>query len=162
MVAHLGFIQDDTPYVIPFTYHYDDAMPDSIYLHGSIRSRALKHLSTGASVCITVTLTDGLGLFSKGDESLCKLSQRYTLRKRQGSDRRRRESLTCSTRWFRDIFLDVLVGRRLQCRRHHPDLGYHRARRGQAIKEWNAKARRGMPTGPDDDRPHALGSAGGN
>ena len=60
MVAHLGFIQDDTPYVIPFTYHYDDAMPDSIYLHGSIRSRALKHLSTGASVCITVTLTDGL------------------------------------------------------------------------------------------------------
>ena len=23
MVAYLGFIQDDTPYVIPFTYHYD-------------------------------------------------------------------------------------------------------------------------------------------
>ena len=29
-----------------------------------------------------------------------------------------------------------------------------------AIEEWNAKARRGAPTGPDDDKPHALGSAG--
>ena len=28
------------------------------------------------------------------------------------------------------------------------------------IEEWNAKARRGAPTGPDDDKPDALGSAG--
>ena len=60
IVAHLGFIQDDVPFVIPFTYHYDPNSPDSIYLHGSIRSRALKHLATGAPVCVTVTLTDGL------------------------------------------------------------------------------------------------------
>ena len=28
------------------------------------------------------------------------------------------------------------------------------------IAEWSAKARRGNPTGPDDDKPDALGSAG--
>ena len=28
------------------------------------------------------------------------------------------------------------------------------------IEEWNAKARRGAPTGPDDDDPNAPGSAG--
>jgi hypothetical protein len=28
------------------------------------------------------------------------------------------------------------------------------------IEEWNAKARRGAPTGPDDDSDDAAGSAG--
>ena len=60
LVAHLGFIEDDTPFVIPLIYHYDPVAPGYIYLHGSIRSRALKHLATGVPVCITVTLTDGL------------------------------------------------------------------------------------------------------
>ena len=28
------------------------------------------------------------------------------------------------------------------------------------IEDWSGKARRGGPTGPDDDDPNALGSAG--
>ena len=60
MVAHLGFIQDGAPFVIPFSYHYDAETPDLIHLHGSVRSRALKHMASGAPVCITDTLTDGL------------------------------------------------------------------------------------------------------
>ena len=60
MVAHVGFIQDEQPFVIPMSYHYDPQQPEYLYLHGSVRSRALKHLSGGAPVCVTVTLTDGL------------------------------------------------------------------------------------------------------
>ena len=60
MVAHVGFVQDDMPYVIPLSYHYDQGTPEALYLHGSVRSRAMKLLATGAPVCVTVTLTDGL------------------------------------------------------------------------------------------------------
>ena len=60
MVAHVGFIQDDMPHVIPLSYHYDQETPEVLYLHGSVRSRAMKLLATGAPVCVTVTLTDGL------------------------------------------------------------------------------------------------------
>ena len=40
-----------------------------------------------------------------------------------------------------------------------PDLGVTALVR-VSVEEWNAKARRGGPTGPDDDDPDALGSAG--
>ena len=60
VVAHVGFIEDGLPYVIPLSYHYDAQKPDRIYLHGSIRSRALIHMAGGAPVCVTVTLVDAL------------------------------------------------------------------------------------------------------
>ncbi len=64
MVAHLGFVEDGQPYVIPLSYHYDAARPDCLYLHGSIRSRALELIADGDPVCVTVTLVDGL-VFSR-------------------------------------------------------------------------------------------------
>ena len=60
MVAHVGFIEEGLPYVIPLTYHYDGQSPDRLYLHGSIRSRTMEVLASGAPVCVTVTLADGL------------------------------------------------------------------------------------------------------
>ncbi len=65
-VAHLGFAVRETPdsepqpYVIPLTYHFDAAEPKLLYLHSGAKSRALDHLATGAPVCVTVTLLDGL------------------------------------------------------------------------------------------------------
>src|SRR5260370_7270723 len=59
-VAHVGFVQDGQPYVIPFTYHYDPAQPQRLYLHGSTASRTLSHLAAGAPVCVSVTLVEGL------------------------------------------------------------------------------------------------------
>ena len=53
LVAHVGFIEDGLPYVIPLSFHYDSQAPDRLYLHGSIRSRALEVLATGASVWCT-------------------------------------------------------------------------------------------------------------
>ena len=64
VVAHVGLVQDSQPLVIPLSYYYDPSNPDRLYLHGSVRSRALNHLANGAPVCVTVTLVDGL-VFSR-------------------------------------------------------------------------------------------------
>ena len=59
-VAHVGFVQDGQPFVIPMTYQFDAGRPGHVYLHGAHHSRLLQHLATGAPVCVTVTLVDGL------------------------------------------------------------------------------------------------------
>ncbi len=60
-LCHIGFVVDGQPFVIPTSYGRKDA---SLYVHGSAASRMLRHLQTGAaaSVCVTVTLLDGLVL----------------------------------------------------------------------------------------------------
>ncbi len=59
IVCHVGFSSADQPFVIPTLYA---RVGDAIYFHGSAASRMLRGASTGISVCITVTLTDGLVL----------------------------------------------------------------------------------------------------
>jgi uncharacterized protein len=59
MVCHVGFTVDGQPYVIPTLY---GRVGDAIYFHGSAASRMLRGLSGGISVCVTVTLTDGIVL----------------------------------------------------------------------------------------------------
>jgi len=58
-VCHVGFSVEGQPYVIPTLYA---RVGDAIYFHGSAASRMLRNLSTGISVCLTVTLTDGFVL----------------------------------------------------------------------------------------------------
>jgi uncharacterized protein len=58
-VCHVGFAVDGQPYVIPTLYA---RIGDAIYFHGSAASRMLRNVSSGISVCITVTLTDGFVL----------------------------------------------------------------------------------------------------
>ena len=52
-------MQNDQPYAIP-TLHA--RVGDSVYVHGSSASRALKTLKGGVPACITVTLVDGIVL----------------------------------------------------------------------------------------------------
>jgi nitroimidazol reductase NimA-like FMN-containing flavoprotein (pyridoxamine 5'-phosphate oxidase superfamily) len=59
LICHLGFEIDGQPFVIPTLYA---RVGDTLYLHGSAASRALRHLDSGAPVCVTVTLFDGLVL----------------------------------------------------------------------------------------------------
>jgi nitroimidazol reductase NimA-like FMN-containing flavoprotein (pyridoxamine 5'-phosphate oxidase superfamily) len=59
LVCHLGFVHKDQPYVIPTLHARVD---DTVYVHGSSASRMLRTLAAGASVCLTVTLVDGLVL----------------------------------------------------------------------------------------------------
>ena len=157
IVAHLGFIQDDVPFVIPFTYHYDPDSPDSIYLHGSIRSRALKHLATGAPVCVTVTLTDGLVYSRKAmNHSVNYRSVTLFGHAREVTDEA--EKFDLFDQMVQRYFPGRTVGEDYYAP-PSPDLGVT-ALVEVNIEEWNAKARRGAPTGPDDDDPNAPGSAG--
>jgi nitroimidazol reductase NimA-like FMN-containing flavoprotein (pyridoxamine 5'-phosphate oxidase superfamily) len=57
-IAHVGFVVDGEPRVLPMTYGRDG---DVLYLHGAA-GNAMLRASTGAEVCVTVTLLDGLVL----------------------------------------------------------------------------------------------------
>ena len=59
LVCHVGFMAGGEPYVVPTTYARVD---DRLYLHGALASHMLRTLSEGVSVCVTVTLLDGLVL----------------------------------------------------------------------------------------------------
>ena len=59
LVAHLGFVDDGQPFVIPTLYSRCD---DLVYIHGSAVSRPLKKAAGGIPVCLTVTLLDGIVL----------------------------------------------------------------------------------------------------
>lgn len=58
-LAHVGFNVNSQPFVIPTLYGREG---DKLYLHGSAASRMLLELESGAPVCVTVTLVDGLVL----------------------------------------------------------------------------------------------------
>lgn len=59
LVAHVGYVEDDQPYVIP-TLHA--RVGDVLYLHGSAASRTVRKLGAGVPACVTVSLLDGLVL----------------------------------------------------------------------------------------------------
>jgi nitroimidazol reductase NimA-like FMN-containing flavoprotein (pyridoxamine 5'-phosphate oxidase superfamily) len=58
-VCHLGFVVDGQPYVVPTNYV---RVGDKLFLHGSIASRLMKTLASGAPFCLSVTLLDGIVL----------------------------------------------------------------------------------------------------
>jgi uncharacterized protein len=58
LVAHVGFVGDGGVCVLPMAYGRVD---DRLYLHGAVANAMLK-ASSGADVCVTVTLVDGLVL----------------------------------------------------------------------------------------------------
>lgn len=58
-LCHVGFSVDGQPFVIPTSYGRDG---DNLYIHGSAASRMLRQMKEGVSVCVTVTLLDGLVL----------------------------------------------------------------------------------------------------
>lgn len=58
LVCHLGFSDaDGNTFVVPTAYVRDGGR---LLVHGSSASRTLRDLSSGVSVCLTVTHTDGL------------------------------------------------------------------------------------------------------
>jgi hypothetical protein len=60
LIAHLAIVAEDgQPLAVP-TLHA--RLGDTIYCHGSVASRTLRALATGAPACLTVSLLDGLVL----------------------------------------------------------------------------------------------------
>ena len=70
LIAHVGFIANNQPFVIPMAYGREG---DRLYLHGSSVSRLLNTLEQGVDVCLTVTIVDGLVIA----RSLCHHSMNY-------------------------------------------------------------------------------------
>ena len=58
-ICHVGFAVEGQPFVVPTSYV---RVADRLFIHGSAASRMLRSLSEGISVCVTVTLVDGLVL----------------------------------------------------------------------------------------------------
>lgn len=59
LICHVSFVFDGRPMIIP-TIHARQG--DTILLHGATSSRMLRHIATGADLCIAVTHLDGLVL----------------------------------------------------------------------------------------------------
>jgi nitroimidazol reductase NimA-like FMN-containing flavoprotein (pyridoxamine 5'-phosphate oxidase superfamily) len=57
LVAHVGFIVDDRPVVMPMVYGVGE---DCLYIHGAKAARVAEAMGPGVPVCITVTLTDAI------------------------------------------------------------------------------------------------------
>src|SRR5258708_929350 len=56
-VCHLAFVVDGQPFVVPTNYV---RVGDKLFLHGSVASRLMKTLASGAPFCLSVTLLDGI------------------------------------------------------------------------------------------------------
>lgn len=57
LVAHVGFVQDGQPFVIPMLHAREG---ETLYLHGARKARITRLLGSGAPVCVNVTLLDGI------------------------------------------------------------------------------------------------------
>ena len=57
LVAHVAFVQDGQPVVVPMLYGRED---ETIYLHGARKARVIRLLESTGTACINVTLLDGL------------------------------------------------------------------------------------------------------
>jgi nitroimidazol reductase NimA-like FMN-containing flavoprotein (pyridoxamine 5'-phosphate oxidase superfamily) len=59
LIAHVAFIEAGQPFCIPMLYA---RVADSLYIHGSVKSRLQRRLAEGVPACVTVTAVDGLVL----------------------------------------------------------------------------------------------------
>ena len=57
LVAHVGFVQDGAPVVIPMLYGRKGRL---LFLHGASKARVVRLLSSGTPLCANVTLLDGV------------------------------------------------------------------------------------------------------
>lgn len=157
LVAHVAIADAHGPVVIPMTYHIDASAPSTLYVHGGHNSRLMQHVASGAPVCVTVTLVDGL-VYSK---SALYHSVNYRsavcfgmARSVTDLDERRRASEGLIARYFpaRTAGVDYMP-----ISDAHLDATAFVA---IEIQEGSAKARRGGPKGPTDNDPEAPGTAG--
>lgn len=66
LVAHVGIVEAGQPYVLPMVAA---RVGDYLLLHGSSASRLMKTVASGAPICVTLTIIDGLVLARSAFES---------------------------------------------------------------------------------------------
>jgi len=145
LVGHVAFVDSGQPYCIPMMYA---RVEDSVYIHGSTASRAMKILSTGTPACLTVTLVDGLVLARSAFEHSANYRSAVLVGNfRPVTDRALKE------RAFEAFTNKVIPGRWTEVR--PPNLKELRSSMilGMPIDEAAVKVRTGPPS--DDDSPDA-------
>ncbi|MBV9171740.1 MAG: pyridoxamine 5'-phosphate oxidase family protein [Chloroflexi bacterium] len=158
LVAHVGFVENGWPLVVPLMYHFDPSTyPDRVYVHGARASRAMSSLAKGTPACLEVTLLDGL-VYSRAAESH---SANYRSAMVFGRGRAVTDEQT-----QRDVF-DAMTRRyfpdRTRGRDYQPVTSDYLSTTALVeitIEDWSGKARTGGPLGVGDDDPTAPGTAG--
>ena len=57
LVAHVAFVQDGAPVVVPMIYGREN---ETLYLHGARKARVIRLLEETGRACLNVTLVDGI------------------------------------------------------------------------------------------------------
>ncbi len=158
IVAHVGIADANGPVVIPMTYAFDAAEPELLHLHGAHNSRLMGALQDGASVCVTVTLTDGL-VYSKTG-----LNHSVNYRSAVAFGRAATEQPSPERQ---HELLAQMIGRYFPGRQEGVDYGVIPEKHIDAtsfvtihIEAVSAKQRTGPPLGPGDSDPAVPGTSG--
>jgi nitroimidazol reductase NimA-like FMN-containing flavoprotein (pyridoxamine 5'-phosphate oxidase superfamily) len=142
-ICHVGFSIDSQPYVIPTSYGRKN---DVLYIHGSAASRMLRHASSGISVCVTVTLLDGLVLarsifnHSMNYRSVVVLGTAFEVRERE-------EKLAA----LQALSDHILPGRWKDARQPNEQELKATTVLRLPIEEFSAKVRQGSPIDDEED-----------
>jgi len=143
LVAHVGFVVDDQPFVIPMTYGRDG---DRLFLHGSVANRMLRALDEGVPVCVTFTLLDALVV----SRSHFHHSMNYRSVVLVGVARRVRDPETCARAL--ECVVDHVVPRRSTEARPPTDAEIRQTVVLEVpIEQASAKVRTGGPVEEPDD-----------
>ncbi len=156
LLAHVGFVVDGQPYVIPMLYHYED---NTIYIHGQRGGRLPRTLRSGAKVCVETTIVDGL--VASRDALYHSSNYRSAVvfgTAREVEDRDEKEAVL--ERMTRRYFPGRTVGEHYRAP-SDADLKIT-SLLAVEVEEINGKKRSGPPTGPADadDSPDAFGTRG--
>jgi nitroimidazol reductase NimA-like FMN-containing flavoprotein (pyridoxamine 5'-phosphate oxidase superfamily) len=158
IVAHVGIADAEGPVVIPMTYHFDAATPTQLYLHGAHHSRLLQAVGSGAPICVTVTMVDGL-VYSK-------TALNHSVNYRSVVAFCRAAAVQPTLDKSRAL-LDGLIGRYWEGRTAGNDYEVMPQKHLETtalvaldIEAISAKQRTGGPNGPGDDDPSVPGTAG--
>jgi uncharacterized protein len=154
LIAHVGFVVDGLPVVIPMGYHYEGG---KIYIHGQRGGRLPRTLRQGETVCIEVTLLDGL---VASRDALY-----HTMNYRSAVAYGRARSVADATE--KTAILDRMTQRYFPGRTAGVDYSGPSAADLKItelleieVEELNGKKRSGPPKGPNDAAADALGSCG--
>ncbi len=141
-IAHVGFVVDGEPRVLPMTYGRD---ADVLYLHGAV-GNAMLRASAGHEVCVTITLLDGLVLarsafhHSMNYRSVVLLGE---ARKVEDDDEKRHAF---------DVIVEQVLAGRTQVARPASDSELRKTLvLALPIAEGSAKVRTGGPIDDDED-----------
>jgi nitroimidazol reductase NimA-like FMN-containing flavoprotein (pyridoxamine 5'-phosphate oxidase superfamily) len=156
LVAHVGFVADGLPVVIPMLYHYEENV---VYIHGQRGGRLPRTLRAGDNVCVEVTILDGL--IASRHALYHSANYRSTVGfgvAREVTDRAEKEAVL--ERMTRRYFPGRMVGEHYSAPTDN-DLKIT-GLMAVTLDEVNGKKRSGPPAGPDDDddSPDAFGTRG--